>query len=225
MAPGAPTNTAPPVMTGIPAPGSTLSCSLGAWAGSPPLSYTIQWLRDDSPIAGQTASTYLVKTSDVASVISCRVTASNANGNATATSNARTVTTPPMIPPTISALSETRKVFGPSGRHRKRGTRFSFRLDRPAQVTMAIQRKTPGRRVGQSCRHPSSRLRHKPRCIRMIPIAALIKQGRSGLNEIAFSGRVRGRALNAGHYLAIFSATAAGGTSKPRMLPFRIVRH
>jgi lysophospholipase L1-like esterase len=220
IAMGAPTNTVPPTVTGIPAPGSALSCSLGTWSGLAPFAYTIQWLRDNAPIAGQTASTYLVKAFDIGHAISCRVAASNADGSAAGTSNSLTVTSPP----TISTLSETRKVFAPSGPHHKRGTVFSFRLNQPAEVTITIQRHAAGRRVGRSCRYPASRLRHKPRCTRTIPIAALIEHGHAGLNEIPFSGLVRGRALKPGRYLAVFTAIDRAGASTAQTLHFSIVR-
>jgi hypothetical protein len=42
-------------------------------------------------------------------------------------------------------------------------------------------------------------------------------------NRIAFSGRIRGRALPAGRYRAAFAATNSAGTSALRALSFRIV--
>jgi lysophospholipase L1-like esterase len=223
MATGAPTNTLLPTVAGIPAPGSPLSCSLGTWSGSAPIHFTVEWLSDNSPIAGHTASTYLVPATDLGHEISCRVTASNADGSAEATSRSLKVTSPPSLRATISALSETKKAFAPSGRHHKRGTVFSFRLNQPARVTIAIQRQAPGRRVGRSCRHPRSRLRHKPRCTRTILVAALGEQGHAGLNEIAFSGLVRGRALEPGRYRAVFAAIGRAGASRAQTLHFRIV--
>jgi hypothetical protein len=217
---GAPQNTVLPTLSGIPAPGSILSCSPGTWSGSTPLTYVTQWLRDNSAIDGQTASTCLIQASDVGHAISCRVTASNTRGSAVGMSNPLTI--PP--PPTISALSETRTVFAPTVGHHKRGTVFSFRLDQRAQVTIAIERLVPGRRVGQSCRRPTQRLRHKPRCTRTILIATLSEQGHTGLNTVAFSGRVRGRALKPGHYLAVFVATDRAGASKAQTLHFTIVK-
>jgi lysophospholipase L1-like esterase len=227
MRTGPPINTVPPQAIGIAAPGSSLSCSLGSWSGSTPLTYTIQWLRNRSPIAGRTTSTYRVLASDLGHTISCRVTASNPDGSSAATSIAVKVTAPPPFPPfraTISALSETNKVFGPGGPHHTRGTIFSFRLDLPAHVTVAIERQTAGRRVGRSCRSPSSRLRHRPSCTRTIPIGTLSEHGRAGLNRIVFSGFVRGRALAPGRYLAAFRAINSAGPSTARTLGFRIVK-
>ena len=193
-----PSNTLAPAVTGSPKPGSVLSCSLGTWFPTPLISYTRQWLRDQSPIPGQTRSTYLVQASDIAHAISCRVTASNQAGRAAGRSNSLKITA---VRATINALSETRSVFAPSDPHHKRGTVFSFRLDQPAEVKIAIQRQAPGRRV---------------------TITTLIEHGHAGLNRVAFSGRIRGRALNPGRYLAVFTAVNRAGVSKPQSLHFTI---
>ena len=72
----APASTEAPVLSGTPAVGQTLSCSQGAWANDPSV-YTYAWLRDGSPIAGQTESTYVVQSTDQGHTISCQVTAAN----------------------------------------------------------------------------------------------------------------------------------------------------
>ena len=76
-----------PVVTGTAAVGQTLSCDKGVWFNAP-TSYTYQWLRDGANIAGATVSTYVVVAGDLGHAISCKVTATNANGSAPATSNA-----------------------------------------------------------------------------------------------------------------------------------------
>jgi len=143
--------------------------------------------------------------------------------------------TPPPTKATISALGESNSTFtvGPlstpltgqaSARRHKRGTVFSFRLDQAATVTIAIQTKVRGRRVRRSCRADSRRLRHKPRCTRTVTIATLTRSAHAGLNKVAFSGRVRGRALARGRYQAMFTATDSAGASSPTTLSFTIVR-
>jgi hypothetical protein len=78
----APVNTSAPSLAGTPAVGQTLTCSTGGWANYPS-SFGYQWLRDGSPIAGQTASTYLVQSADRSHSLSCRVTASVGAGEYT----------------------------------------------------------------------------------------------------------------------------------------------
>jgi trimeric autotransporter adhesin len=87
-----PKNTVAPKITGIPKVGKTLSCSLGTWTGSTPITYSRQWLRGGSPIAGATSASYVVKAADKGKLLSCRVTAKNAAGQATKTSAAVKVT-------------------------------------------------------------------------------------------------------------------------------------
>jgi uncharacterized protein (DUF2141 family) len=77
-----PVNTAAPTLTGTPKLGQTLTCSTGTWANNP-TAYTYAWLREGTPIAGQTGSTYVVQSADVGHSISCQVTAGNAGGEYT----------------------------------------------------------------------------------------------------------------------------------------------
>ena len=94
-----PINSGTPVVTGIPAVGQTLTCDKGAWFyGS---TYTYQW----NGVAGSptTNPTYTVVAGDLGHTISCTVTATNAHGSASATSNAVLIgalpanTSPPVI--------------------------------------------------------------------------------------------------------------------------------
>ena len=87
-----PTNTAPPAISGQPLLGGTLTTSSGSWSGTTPTSYTVRWLRCNSagaacaPIAGATNTAYVVGTADVGRRIRSEVTATNADGSATAVS-------------------------------------------------------------------------------------------------------------------------------------------
>ncbi len=112
-----------------------------------------------------------------------------------------------------------------AAKHHNTGTTFSFRLDRAATVKIAIQRRARGRRVNGSCKTPTHKLRHKPRCTRTIKIATLSRTGHAGANKVAFSGRIRGKALKPGNYRAVFTATNGAGPSSPKTIAFTIVRH
>jgi thermitase len=89
--PAAPTNIAPPAVTGTVQAGQTLSASTGSWSGSP-TSYTYQWNACDgtgancAPVAGAVAATYAVRAADVGTTIRVAVAASNGGGSATASS-------------------------------------------------------------------------------------------------------------------------------------------
>jgi hypothetical protein len=240
----APRGAGAPEITGASAVGSVLSCSQGSWAGDllgsflyrAPQSFAFQWSVGGADIAGATASSY---TAFAAGDYSCRVSASNEAGGGAQTSAPHTVGAAALpagaTKATISALGETNSTFtvGPAStplsgrsaaRRHKRGTVFSFRLDQPATVRIAIQTRARGRRVGRACRAETRRLRHNPRCTRTITVATLTRTAHAGLNKVAFSGRIRGRALKPGHYQAAFTATDSAGASPPKTLSFTIVQ-
>ena len=114
-----PSNTVEPRISGAATVGSTLTATSGSWANSP-TSFAFQWVRcprggglptgvDCAVIGGATTSSYVVSTGDVDRRLRVRVTASNADGSATAASNATAVIANPesgrprnVQPPTIA---------------------------------------------------------------------------------------------------------------------------
>jgi hypothetical protein len=110
-----PVNTVRPFLTGNPNVGVTLIVNTGTWTTTkPPLAYAVEWLRNGSPIAGATNQGYTLTATDVGTLISSIVTATDANG---VEANAETLATGPILPaapvntspPVISGLTE---VFG-----------------------------------------------------------------------------------------------------------------
>lgn len=87
-----PRNTAAPTITGNAAVGSTVTCNPGTWIEADSRSY--EWLNGDTPIAGATAATYELKTSDAGAQLACRETATNAYGSRSATSSRQPVPIP-----------------------------------------------------------------------------------------------------------------------------------
>ncbi|MGC3984827.1 MAG: hypothetical protein QM777_08915 [Pseudorhodoferax sp.] len=82
----APVNTAVPTISGTAQVGQTLTSTIGTWTGSPTPTYSRQWLRNGAAIAGATAASYVPTTDDIGAAISLRVTATNSEGSASATS-------------------------------------------------------------------------------------------------------------------------------------------
>jgi hypothetical protein len=77
--------TAPPTNTTVPQvsqTGDTLNCTMGEWTGEP-TSYAYQWQMGGSDVGTDTAS-YTVLPANVGETATCIVTATNANGSASA---------------------------------------------------------------------------------------------------------------------------------------------
>jgi hypothetical protein len=109
--PPPPANTALPVVSGTAEVGVNLSSSTGAWSNSP-TGYAYQWKRCDTAgancvsVAGVTAAQYALGAADLDKTMRVTVTATNAGGSASATSNATqvVVTPPPTSPPANTGL-------------------------------------------------------------------------------------------------------------------------
>ena len=105
-----PVNTSPPIISGTPQDGQTLTASTGSWSGTQPITYGFQWQRCDSggancvAIAGATGPTYLATSADVGRTLRVVVTATNSAGSAGATSAATTVVQATSTQPGLVAL-------------------------------------------------------------------------------------------------------------------------
>jgi hypothetical protein len=95
----APQNVGEPVVSGKTVQGETLTTTNGRWTGSTPMTFRYRWLRCDTSgggangvncatIAGETRRTLVLTRADVGHRIRSRVIASNADGTASANSNA-----------------------------------------------------------------------------------------------------------------------------------------
>jgi hypothetical protein len=230
-----------PAMQGLSIPGEGTAGSpvalsvapVDVWSAVPAVTWTFG---DGASADGANVS----HTYGAAGTYPVTVTATDAVGNSTVASGSTQIAAapPPVIIPTkanISGVGETNATFAvgssstpltaqAAAKRHKRGTVFRFTLDQAATVTIAIRRKTPGRRVGRTCRPNSHKLRHKRPCTRLVKVAALTRTGHAGINTVAFTGRIRGKALKPGHYQAAFTAVDAAGVSAPKTLSFKIVR-
>ena len=88
VAVGTPANSAPPVISGGPAVGATLTASAGTWTGTPTPTVSRQWRRNGADIPGATGSTLSTAGYADGDVITLIETATNAVGTGSAGSNA-----------------------------------------------------------------------------------------------------------------------------------------
>jgi alpha-tubulin suppressor-like RCC1 family protein len=104
-----------PVLTGTPTVGQPLQCAPGSWQGDQPQSHSFQWRRDATTIAGS-AVTHTIGPADQGHRISCRVTATNLAGSASANSNSIDVAAPPTADLAVFNESPKRLRVSKSGR-------------------------------------------------------------------------------------------------------------
>jgi subtilisin-like proprotein convertase family protein len=105
------------------------------------------------------------------------------------------------------------------------GTRLTIRLSEPASVRFDTRAIGIGRRDGGACRKVTRTNRDQPRCRRLMPKGGFTRSIAAGRTTVAFSGRVRGRALKPGRYALKATPTdAAGNAGAPRSIDIRIVR-
>lgn len=84
----APINTIPPVISGLPTEGQTLTVTNnGTWTGAPTIVFTYQWRRNGVDIPLALTSSYVLTSTDIGTVIDCVVTGTNLYGTDDAASN------------------------------------------------------------------------------------------------------------------------------------------
>lgn len=87
-----PVNVSPPTTSGSAVEGGLLTAFRGGWTGNPPPSFVYQWLRCDAngngcaSIGGATGHQYRLTRADIGRRLRVRVTGSNSEGSANATS-------------------------------------------------------------------------------------------------------------------------------------------
>ncbi len=94
-------------------------------------------------------------------------------------------------------------------------------------MTIAVQRRTIGRRRGRRCRKATRRNRRSRRCVRYVRVRlrTLVRNQRAGRRSVVFTGRVRRRKLGPGRYRFVLAARdPSGNLSARRTKRFRVVR-
>ncbi len=94
--------------------GEPLTCAAAGVGGLPAPSETTGWLRNGAEINGQSGTSYVPVDADAGARITCRVTAANEFGSASAESSAVTVTRPAKPPVKPPVLKPKKKVTVPA---------------------------------------------------------------------------------------------------------------
>ena len=236
--------------------GSAEACQTqwSSWAGYAPSAgrYPFDgyaWLRDGTPIPGQTAPTYIPTAGDVGHRLACRQTVTYPlpfSVTATATSPAVTVRSAPPPPPTpaLSALDITPRMFTLTGRRvggrcqptgrSDRGKRpctrrvaltVRFTLSVGATVTFAVERAVPGRLSQGRCTAPTRSDRHHRRCTRSVVLrGTTVIAGGAGTDAFTFTGKIGGRALIPGSYRLLATPTVDGIAGQRQQTTFELKR-
>ena len=103
------------MLSGTAKEGQTLSATSGTWGGKQPITFAYRWERCNPicvTIAGATKSTYVLANEDVGFTVHAVVTATNADGTASATSNDSDVVTPIVSPTGQVALWHMNETSG-----------------------------------------------------------------------------------------------------------------
>ena len=102
--------------------------------------------------------------------------------------------------------------------------RIRFRLSEAAIVVFKVYQRKAGRSVGGRCVRSTRANARRPRCNLLLP-GSFSRQGRTGSNNLRFSGRLNGRKLAAGRYsLVATPKDAAGNTGASQRFLFSIPR-
>jgi alpha-tubulin suppressor-like RCC1 family protein len=107
------------------------------------------------------------------------------------------------------------------------GTTIRLTLSAAAKVQIALTSSASGLRHGSLCVAPSAHLikAHAKHCTRTLTVGTLTRAHEAaGADQIAFTGRIGRRALKAGAYHAILSASNAQSTAKPVTLSFTVAQ-
>ncbi|MEP6892191.1 MAG: hypothetical protein ABI927_00300, partial [Gaiellaceae bacterium] len=108
-----PSNTALPTLSGSAVQGQTLTAAPGSWSGDTPITFAYQWQRCNSggsscsSISGETGTSRLIDSGDAGSTLRVKVTATNASGSTSATSNATAVVTSGGSGPPVNTAEPT----------------------------------------------------------------------------------------------------------------------
>jgi hypothetical protein len=116
-------------------------------------------------------------------------------------------------------------VFVKGSRQSTRGASFRYTVDKPAALTIYIQRRLTGRVKGTGCVAATKQNRKAKPCARYLTVTALnVKSTRAGAGQLKYPALAGKHPLSAGTYRVVAGATNSGGWSRAKVLTFTVVR-
>ncbi len=177
----APVNQSLPLLGGEAVVGRTLTCTPGAWTGSP--TFAFAWLRNGAAIPGATAASYVVTAGDVGQEVRCEVTARNDTGPGVARSAPVIPVAAPAGPPASQAQAQVQGHLQARGHGPKDSEAGRTQKRAKVKVVCKVRPVTAGRvkltRKGRKI--ASARLRKGRAVLRVRPgryRLALVRDGR-----------------------------------------------
>ena len=93
-----------------------------------------------------------------------------------------------------------------------RGATVTFRLNETATVLFTVQRAVSGREIDGRCRRDARTHPKAKRCMIWRTVSGSFRvAGKRGANRLTFTGRIRGRKLDAGRYHLVARARDMAG--------------
>ncbi|MBO9532201.1 MAG: DUF4394 domain-containing protein [Solirubrobacteraceae bacterium] len=136
----------------------------------------------------------------------------------------------PLAAPALTKLtvasSRLRTGKRPKGASKKvkTGTTLSVSVSTASTLTITIERLVAGKTSKGKCVKPTTKLRKAKSCKRPIAAGSITATAAAGSSTVAFSGKVKGKALKLGSYRLTVVAKNAAGASAARTLSLSIVR-
>ena len=125
----------------------------------------------------------------------------------------------------LTKLRISPKRFAIGNTRRSRGATISWTLSRPSTLRLGFERVMTGKRVKNSCRAPSKRLRNHKSCVRYVPVGQINRRVPEGAGKLKFVGKVGKRTVRPGTYrLRAVATDSKGNQSAVRSLTFTVKR-
>jgi len=258
FSPNDPAGTVAPSISGAAHSGVTLTATEGTWTGTGTIAKSFQWQRSVGTggawtnVAGATASTYALQTSDEGSRFRVAVSARNWISSVSQEFSAATavVTKPPVIPPTATptptpvttppAVKKPPPIVNPATPPNASPARVKlgslkmaprkFRVKKATKAGRAKSKVKLGSSISWSVNRAATmrikveRLTTGSKKVKRRAVGTITKSAKKGKGTLKFRGLVGRKRLAPGSYRIVVTATGGLFTSASRTIKFTVVK-